>query len=123
LIKIQIQSSLVGLFNKSSGTTVGNLFSAFTGMFRAEGGPVTAGRPYIVGEQGPELMVPGASGTVVPNSALGGGQTVIYQTIQLSTGVQQTVRAEVMQMLPQIAEQTKRAVAEDRRRGGAMAFA
>jgi hypothetical protein len=37
--------------------------------------------------------------------------------------VQQTVRAEVMQMLPQIAEQTKRAVAEDRRRGGAMAFA
>lgn len=117
LIKIRIQTSLVGLFNKTKGSDLGSLFSGFLGMFRADGGPVSAGRPYIVGERGPELMVPGMSGTVVPNDALGGGQTVIYQTIQLSTGVQQTVRAEVMQMMPQIAEQTKRAVAEDRRRG------
>lgn len=37
---------------------------------RAGGGPVTRNRPYIVGEQGPELMVPDASGVIVPNSAL-----------------------------------------------------
>lgn len=38
--------------------------------FRAEGGPVQAGQPYIVGERGPELMVPRASGTVISNEAL-----------------------------------------------------
>jgi hypothetical protein len=35
----------------------------------ALGGPARAGQPYLVGERGPELFVPGASGTVVPNSA------------------------------------------------------
>ena len=50
----------------------GGLFGP-TGIpgFRAEGGPVMADRPYIVGERGPELFVPGSSGTVVPNEALG----------------------------------------------------
>lgn len=43
-------------------------FKALPG--RANGGPVTAGMPYIVGERGPELMVPRTSGTVVPNGAL-----------------------------------------------------
>jgi hypothetical protein len=40
---------------------------------RAAGGPVLAGRPYLVGERGPELIVPRAPGTVIPNHALGGG--------------------------------------------------
>ena len=42
---------------------------------RALGGPVMAGRPYLVGERGPELMVPRQAGTIVPNGDLrGGGQ-------------------------------------------------
>lgn len=36
---------------------------------RAYGGPVAAGKPYVVGERGPEVIVPGSDGTVVPNSA------------------------------------------------------
>ena len=40
--------------------------------FRAAGGPVQAFRPYLVGERGPELIVPSQSGTVVPNHQLGG---------------------------------------------------
>ena len=36
----------------------------------AGGGPAYAGRPYVVGERGPELFVPGQSGAVIPN---GGG--------------------------------------------------
>jgi hypothetical protein len=40
---------------------------------RAVGGPVSAGMPYMVGERGPELFVPNASGTIVPNGA--GGAT------------------------------------------------
>jgi hypothetical protein len=37
---------------------------------RASGGPVTAGRPYVVGENGPELMVPDQSGKIVPSPQL-----------------------------------------------------
>jgi phage-related minor tail protein len=40
---------------------------------RAAGGPVSGGQAYIVGEQGPELFVPRASGTIVPNGQLGSG--------------------------------------------------
>jgi hypothetical protein len=40
---------------------------------RATGGPVTAGTPYIVGERGPEIVVPGRSGTVIPNNRIGVG--------------------------------------------------
>ena len=36
----------------------------------ARGGPAQARRPYLVGEKGPELMVPDQSGTVIPNNKL-----------------------------------------------------
>ena len=50
------------------------LVSGFRGLKgRAHGGPVSSGSPYVVGERGPELFVPGQSGTVVP----GGGDTVV----------------------------------------------
>jgi len=44
---------------------------------RKMGGPVTAGRPYLVGENGPELMVPNIDGTVINNMKT----EKIYQTI------------------------------------------
>lgn len=40
-------------------------------LARAEGGPVEAGRSYMVGEQGPELFQPRSSGNIVPNGQLG----------------------------------------------------
>ena len=42
----------------------------------AEGGPVSRGMPYLVGERGPELFVPNANGTVLPNGAGGTPVTV-----------------------------------------------
>ena len=39
---------------------------------RASGGSVFSGMPYLVGEKGAELFVPGNSGSIVPNSKLGG---------------------------------------------------
>jgi hypothetical protein len=52
----------------------------------ASGGPAKAGQPYIVGEEGPELFIPKASGTVIPNgqttammgAGMGGGTNVTY---------------------------------------------
>jgi phage-related minor tail protein len=46
------------------------------------GGPVSAfGGPYIVGERGPELFTPGASGSITPNNALGSGGNTINVTV------------------------------------------
>lgn len=58
---------------------------------RAMGGPVSAGRGYVVGERGPELFVPGISGTVVPNG-VGGNVTVNFYDAFLDTpaGAQRT---------------------------------
>jgi hypothetical protein len=59
-----------------------SIFSGFGGA-RAGGGPVAGGTAYLVGEQGPELFVPGSSGGIIPNGALGGGGvnvTIINQT-------------------------------------------
>lgn len=37
---------------------------------RAAGGPVSGGSPYLIGERGPELFIPGTGGSVVPTSDL-----------------------------------------------------
>jgi len=51
-------------------------------------------------------------------SALGGGTVVVNQSINFSTGIVPTVRAEVTRMLPQIAEVSKAAVLDAAQRGG-----
>lgn len=61
---------------------------------RAEGGPVSAGSAYVVGEKGPELFVPGSSGSIVPNAQLAGagGVTLHYspviQAVDTRTGME-----------------------------------
>lgn len=56
-------------------------FRGVSDLFRADGGPVSGNTPYIVGERGPEMFVPGSNGSIVPNHSLGGGGTVINLTI------------------------------------------
>ena len=58
--------SVTVTFNTVSGT---NVESDFGGNTRAKGGPVKKSKPYLVGEQGPEMFVPYASGYIVPNNA------------------------------------------------------
>jgi hypothetical protein len=48
----------------------GAISSAFGG-FRAEGGSVSAGKSYVVGERGAEMFVPSSNGTIVPNGGMG----------------------------------------------------
>lgn len=56
--------------------------------------------------------------TVIDHEGGGMQPVVVNQTINVTTGVQQTVRAEVANLLPQISEAAKAAVAEGRMRGG-----
>lgn len=112
-----IEGAVTGFFNNVGA----NSASGLTG--KAIGGPVQAGSPYMVGERGPELFVPSRTGSIVSNDKLGGGGLVVHQTVNISTGVQQTVRNEIQTLLPQIAEASKAAVLEARRRGGSFANA
>ncbi|WP_030541503.1 hypothetical protein [Sphingobium sp. DC-2] len=60
-----------------------NLASAALGLpGRATGGPVAPGRAYMVGERGPEMFVPTASGQVVPNG--GGGAREVRVSIAVA---------------------------------------
>ena len=122
LYRVLVVQRLVGSFDVATGAgsgIVGFLGRAFGGM-RAQGGAVSGNKAYVVGEKGPEMVVPGTSGRVIPtNQMAGGGQSIIVnQTINVSTGVQQTVRAEIKQLMPQIAESAKSAVVDAKRRGG-----
>jgi hypothetical protein len=107
----------------STGTAIAAILAAmalipmFAGS-RERGGDVIGGRSYLVGENGPEMFTPRGTGTITPNGSSGGG---IVQNINISTGVAQTVRAEIMSLMPQIINAAKSAVADARMRGGSYA--
>jgi hypothetical protein len=86
---------------------------------KAIGGSVQRGVPTLVGERGAELFVPASSGSIVPNKEMGGGGITVNQTINVSTGVAQTVRAEMVQLLPQVVNAAKAGVLDAKKRGGA----
>jgi hypothetical protein len=97
------------------------------GGFAAPGGAhgrqMTAGKAYMTGESGRELFVPSTPGRLLSpaqtmNAFGGGSGVVVNQSINVTTGVQQTVRTEIKSMMPQIAEATKGAVADAKMRGG-----
>ena len=54
------------------------------GLFKANGGPVKAGQPYIVGERQPELFVPRTSGTILPSVPMSGGGDSVTNVITVN---------------------------------------
>jgi hypothetical protein len=87
--------------------------------FRAEGGPVGAGSAYMVGEKGPELFVPGSSGSIVPNGAMGGGGgkggSSVNITYNIASGVS---RSDLVPILDQERKRLKAEIPDMVRRGG-----
>ena len=113
-----ITKSIAG-FGQSTSNIAGH--ADFVGPMqpKALGGPVQGKSPYLVGERGPELFIPNSSGNIIPNNQMGGGAgVVVNQTINVTTGIQSTVRAEIAGLMPQIAQAAKGAVADARVRGG-----
>jgi hypothetical protein len=91
----------------------GGLLSAILGLFggapgRATGGPVSPGRPYWVGERGPELFVPTASGSVAP--VAGGGAREVRVAITVNAAGGDAPRA-LAQSSRQVARAVKAALA------------
>lgn len=57
---------------------------------RADGGPVTFGKTYLVGERGPEFFTPNVSGNITSNETLngmGGGRTVMVDNFNMNVHV------------------------------------
>ncbi len=99
----------------SAGANVLNQLTSVTlSGARAMGGPVGGGRAYLVGEKGPEIFVPGASGQITSNEnlnkALGGGSNktvVINQTNNFDSS-----NSDNLDLAKSIAKQTKAVVYE-----------
>lgn len=117
-------TSSLGLF---AGPSTGSFGLPFGGSF-ATGGSVMPNKSYLVGENGPELVIPRHSGTVVnanQTAAMGSGNgdITVQNNITVTGSDAAMVRAEVAKMIPQITNATKAAVIDAKQRGGQMAAA
>lgn len=64
---------------------------------RAEGGPVSPGSAFLVGERGPELFMPDTAGRIIPNG--GGGGNIYIDARGASPGMEHRIYAVVKQAL------------------------
>lgn len=101
------------------GGILGSLFKGFGGA-RALGGPVSANTPYLVGERGPEIIVPRSAGQVIPNNRIGGGGgTSMVIDLRGTTGdavLDAKMRAAGQQILAQAKAQAPGWVADNNAR-------
>jgi hypothetical protein len=80
LWRLYVVQQIVGFVTKAIGGVTGNPGPTLSASDmaiqvtrgKAVGGYVAAQTPYVVGEKGPELFVPGGSGTIIPNKNMGG---------------------------------------------------
>ena len=86
-----------------------NMGGGFTGMGARAGG---------IDGKGGFLSILHPNETVIDHQQGQSGGVVINQSLNFATGVQDTVRNEVLQMMPDIAETSKGAVLEAMQRGG-----
>ena len=116
LIEVAIQSAVSGIGEKIGGF----LGDIFVGK-RANGGPVSAGGAYLVGERGPELLQMGSrGGNIIPNNAIGGGGTTNMITVNVDasgTSVQGS-GSEADQLGGLIASVVQATIIDEQRAGG-----
>ena len=90
------------------------------GFFRANGGPVSAGKSYMVGERGPEMFVPNAGGRVVSNSDMGSSTNVVVNVDASGSSVEgDEQRGKELGRLISVAVQSE--ILQQKRPGGLLA--
>lgn len=83
IAKLVVQQQVSKPLAAGVSSFMGDIFSSMD--FFADGGRPSIGRPSVVGERGPELFVPDASGTILPNgAAMAGGGGNKFATINLT---------------------------------------
>jgi len=127
-IKMQIQAFIT----KQAMSFMGGGFMGFGGGgggggvgFAAEGNTsLNSKQPFVVGERGPELFVPNTSGSIMSNAQskkISGGGKVVNQTLNFDVGVAQTVRSEILSLMPTIKQESITAMVDAKERGGRVA--
>jgi phage-related minor tail protein len=112
----------MALFGEMSGTGSGGglLGGLFKPSPRAMGGSVRAGQPYLVGERGPELFMPGRSGGIAPTGSFGGGVSVVVNVDASGSSVQgDDQRANQLGRIVSVAVQQE--IVKQKRPGGLLA--
>lgn len=113
-----------GAFGGGGG--LGGLLGSLFGGFRAGGGPVSPGKGYVVGENGPEWFAPKSAGTILPNvpraaAVTSGGNTVsMVIDVRGATGNQEVmgmVAAGVSQGMAQVRREVPGLVTKFNSRG------
>ncbi len=110
-------SQLLGMLGGSlAGSSNGFLSALGTALMpKATGGSVSAGGAYMVGERGPEMFVPGASGTIVPNNQLGAGLT--YAPVINAQGADASLRAALPGILQEHGKRMMTHIRDQMQRG------
>ena len=129
LVRIQVQRLIMGplvgtaqspgVLSQGLNSISGGIGSFIGGLFKAGGGPVSGGNSYIVGEQGPELFTPGVSGSITPNSAMGGGVS-IYNTYHIDS---RSDGGAIQAAIERGSRRTQQQIIDSMKRGGAFAAA
>ena len=123
--KSMIRAILVEIAQQAIVKPIASGITSFIAGSFASGGNMSPSKPYLVGEHGPELVIPGRSGTVMnadlTNKAMGGGQAVVInQTFQFSANGDDSVKRIIAAEAPKIAALTQKQIVDQRRRGGQM---
>ena len=109
----------------------GNAFSGGNIVPYADGGvvgspttfPMSAGRTGLMGEAGPEAIMPlkrGKDGKLGVQAEGGAGDVIIHQNFNFQANGDESVKKIIAQQAPAIANMTKKQILDDRRRGGQM---
>lgn len=122
IARIIIRKTVTEPFANAIAGAVGSAFGqTLTG--KAGGGSVFGGHPYLVGEEGPELFVPGRSGAIVPNDALGSGATVFIDARGADAAAIARLESGLLALNASIEHRAVAAAVRNARRGGALAGA
>ena len=100
----------IGAVLSGGGKGKGGGIGALLGLpGRAQGGPVSPGRAYLIGERGPELFVPTASGRVEAGGRGGAREVRLSITINAPAGTEPRALAQSSR---QVARAVKRALTQ-----------
>ena len=117
LVEVAIQRAVSGLGDRVGGF-LGDVFKNLGK--RANGGPVSAGGAFVVGEKGPEILQMGSrGGNIIPNNQLGGGTTnIVNVSVDASGSSVQGSQAEGQALGQLIAGVVQSTLIEESRAGG-----
>lgn len=122
ILRIAIRTAITQPIGQAIGGAISSMFGGFGfGGGKASGGPVEGGTTYLVGEKGPELFTPGASGAITPNHKLGGAVSAGGHTFNIDArGADRTGLARLEAMIRElhgtIETRAIAAVSDNRRR-------